>query len=339
MRESQFRAERLLALRTRNSAAYKGMYALQMKRDVRTGLAIDVHAYVDDAVDIHHIFPQRWCLANGVPSNHAESIVNKTVIDAKTRRRIGGNAPSKYLVALESAGDISREDLDLFLASHDIDPLALRQDDFPAFFSARFERLLRQIEEATGKPVNRSSDGSDSPYADLAQGQDAVNRRITDLLSGGESKLVEFKSTGRKNLKTGEKDRAMEWSVVKSLAGFMNSHGGTLLVGVADDESVVGIEEDYPFLGKKNIDGWQLWLTDLVKTSLGKVAAADLRVTFGRLNGRTVAHIGVGPAPTPVFAAGKGGEGKEAFFVRINNSTQELTGKDAHSYQHTRWTA
>ena len=59
-------------------------------------------------------------------------------------------------------------------------------------------------------------------------------------MAGGESRVVKFKSTGRKNLRTGDKDAAMELAVLKSLAGFMNTDGGTLLVGVADDGSPPG---------------------------------------------------------------------------------------------------
>jgi hypothetical protein len=127
-------------------------------------------------------------------------------------------------------------------------------------------------------------------------------------------------------------------SVVKSVAGFMNGHGGTLLVGVADDGTALGVEEDFPFLRKQDTDGWELWLTDLLSTTLGKVAAADVLVTFGDLDGHTVARVDVGPAVRPVFAAsGKGNEKRQTFLVRINNSTQELTGPEAHDYQRTRW--
>jgi len=341
VRDSQFQAERLLTLRTRNSAAYKGMYALQMKRggrDFRTGLTIDVHAYLDDAIDVHHIFPQKWCTTHGIPDSITNSIVNKTAIDAKTNRRIGGNAPSKYLGTIESAEKTTRQDLDAILASHDIDSLSLRHDDFPAFFNARYERLLRQIEEATGKPVNRSLDGSGSPYSDVETDRGALNQRIVDVIAAGESKVVEFKSTGRKNLRSGDRDPAMEWSVVKTLAGFMNTHGGTLLVGVADDGSVVGIEEDYPYLRKQDVDGWGLWLTDLVTTALGKVAAADVLLSLGEIAGRHVARIDVGPAAKPVFAKStKNGERRPIFLVRINNSTQELDGQELLDYQRIRW--
>lgn len=341
VRDSQFQAERLLTLRTRNSAAYKGMYALQMKRggrDFRTGLTVDVHAYLDDAIDVHHIFPQKWCSTNDIPDGIANSIVNKTAIDAKTNRRIGGNAPSKYLATIESAEKMTAGDLDAIITSHDIDPLSLRRDDFAGFFNARYERLLLQIEEATGKPVNRSADSA-SPYADDQEKPAAVAQRVADLIAAGESKVVEFKSTGRKNLRTGDKDPVIEHNVVKSLAGFMNSHGGTLLVGVSDDGSIVGIEEDFPFLRKHSSDGWELWLTDLLSTALGKAAAADVVVTLAGINGRTVARVDVGPAPRPIFAtmSGKNGEKRQAFLVRINNSTQELSGQDAHDYQRSRW--
>ncbi len=109
VRDAQFQADRLLTLRSRNSAAYKGLFAIQMKRgarDFRTGNAIDVHAYFDDAVDIHHIFPQKWCSEHGYPINIFDSVVNKTAIDAKTNKRIGGAAPSKYPKRIESGAKI-----------------------------------------------------------------------------------------------------------------------------------------------------------------------------------------------------------------------------------------
>ncbi len=342
VKESQFQAGRLLTLRTRNSAAYKGLYAQQMKRggqDFRTGSTIDLHTYVDDAVDVHHIFPKAWAAQNGVPESVVNSIVNKTTIDARTNRRIGGVAPSRYLARIESGDGTEPDELDAILRSHDIDPLALRSDDFPAFFTARFERLLKQIEEATGKPVNRAADGSDNPYSAVGGAED-IAEEIRRVIKAGESKVVEFKSTGRKNLRTGDKDPAMELAVLKSVAGFMNTHGGTLLVGVVDDGAVAGIEQDFPFQGaKQNVDGWELWLTDLLATSLGKAAATDVTLSYGELDGSTVARIVVGPAGQPVFTTPAKGERKPVFFVRMNSSTRELFGPEILDYQRKRWPA
>lgn len=154
VRDAQFQADRLLTLRSRNSAAYKGLHALQMKRggrDFRTGNTIDVHAYFDDAIDIHHIFPQTWCSKNGIEAGVANCVVNKTAIDAHTNRRIGGNAPSVYLERIQNQAKIEETELDAILRSHDIDPLAMRRDDFPGFFNHRFERLLKQNRRGDGQ--------------------------------------------------------------------------------------------------------------------------------------------------------------------------------------------
>jgi hypothetical protein len=342
VRDAQFQADRLLTLRTRNSAAYKGLYALQMKRgarDFRTGNTIDVHAYVDDAIDIHHIFPRRWCSTEGIDHGFANSVVNKTAIDAHTNRRIGGNAPSKYLATIESQEGIDPPALDAILHSHDIDPTTLRKDHFRGFFNQRFERLLKQIEAAMGKPVNRSGDEGVSPFEDPAAQASDKTEAIQALIDGGEAAVVEFKATGRKNLHTGEKDNKIEWAAVRALAGFMNAHGGTLLVGVDDDGNLLGIEEDFPFLKKPDADGWGLWLTDAVSNALGKPAASELNLRIGQFDGRSVARIDVGPASAPVFARPSGSGEKPVFFVRINNTTQELAGQEALDYQKNRWPA
>ncbi len=161
VKEAHFSANRLLTLRTRNSAAYKGIYALLMRdgcRDFRTGDPIEAHGFFDDEIDIHHIFPQAWCRAKQVDSLYADSVINKTAISARTNRRIGGQAPSAYLRVIEREADVNDEILDSILLSHRIRPAALRADDFWAMFSARAEALLDLIEGAMEKPLARDVD-------------------------------------------------------------------------------------------------------------------------------------------------------------------------------------
>jgi hypothetical protein len=339
IRDSQFQAERLLSLRTRNSAAYKGLYALGMKRggrDFRTGETIDAKAYTADSIDIRHIFPQKWCAAHGIDAEYANCIVNRTAVDGHTWMRMGSEAPSVYLAKIEKAVPMSPQDLDAVLTSHDIDPIALRQDDFGAVFDARYERLIRQIEEATGRPVNRGDDKG-SPFAGQ-RGGTAFTQAAQSLIKAGESKVVEFKATGRKSLATGKKEFAIEWSVIKTIAGFMNAHGGTLLVGVQDDGTVLGLDEDLTVFSKKNTDGWELWLTELLIKTFGKVATANVSVTFGSVEDRTIARIDVAPASEPVYTRlKKDGTKGASFLVRLNNTTHELDGPDASSYQQNRW--
>ena len=344
VRQAQFQAERLLSLRTRISAAYKGLYALQMKvgcQDFRTGVTLGVQTYFDHSIDIHHIFPKQWSKSNDIDWSIADSVVNKTPIGSHTNRLIGGTAPSKYLDRLENKYRIDRDVLDTILLSHRIDPNALRRDDFPEFFNHRFEKMLGLIGRAMGKPVNRNPDRDESPFAS----DSAIEGKVRQIIAGGESDTVEFKSTGRKNLHSGTKDPTMEWEIVKSVAAFMNTHGGELLIGVDDTGQSVGIEEDYPFVSSHNRDGWELWLGNLISTTLGKVEAADLTPRYCELNGMTVAYIKLTRASEPVFATPtkaakpKGatlGENKP-FYIRVANATQQLAGNELLSYTNKHW--
>jgi hypothetical protein len=98
--ESNFAPNRLATLRTRNSAAYKGLYALLMRDgciDFRTGEPIEVQSYFEESIDVHHIFPRDWCRKNGIDAKDYDSIINKTPLTYRTNRIIGGNAPNVYL--------------------------------------------------------------------------------------------------------------------------------------------------------------------------------------------------------------------------------------------------
>ena len=158
IQESSFQANRLLTLRTRNSSAYKGLYALLMRdggRDFRTGEPIEAQTFFDDKIDIHHIFPERWCKTASIAPGTYNSVINKTPISARTNRQIGGRAPSKYLPAVEKAAGVDPKRMDEILVSHCIAPNLLRKDQFWDFYAARAETLLQRIEVATGKSVTR----------------------------------------------------------------------------------------------------------------------------------------------------------------------------------------
>ncbi len=159
--ESNFQAGRLLTLRTRNSSAYKGLYALLMRDggcDFRTGEPIEAQVFFDDKTDIHHIFPEKWCKTSHIEAATYNSVINKTAISARTNRQIGGRAPSEYLPVVEKAADIELRRMDEVLASHCIAPEFLRVDRFWAFYAARAEALLQRIEAATGKKITRESE-------------------------------------------------------------------------------------------------------------------------------------------------------------------------------------
>ena len=155
IREANFIPERLLSLRMRRSAAYKGLFALQMNNgaaDWRTANTIANTMQEEGNVDIHHIFPRAWFKKNcpDVSSKIVDSTVNKTAIDATTNRKIGGSAPSAYLARLADK-DINPTALDDVLSKHWIDPECLKADNFALFFVKRGQALLDLIGNAMGK--------------------------------------------------------------------------------------------------------------------------------------------------------------------------------------------
>ena len=161
VQDANFVESRLHSLRTRNAAAYKGIYALLLGRGARdwmTDRALDKVQYASLKVDIHHIFPQHWCQQNGIDDEHRESIVNKTAIAFDTNRAIGGVAPSRYLAAIEKRAQIDPDRVDALLEDHLVPAGRLRADDFDGFFVERRERLCQLVEGAMGKPVQRDVD-------------------------------------------------------------------------------------------------------------------------------------------------------------------------------------
>ena len=188
--EADFVPARLLSLRTRNSAAYKGLYALQMKSgaaDWRTANPLVLAEWFHENIDIHHIFPRRWCEQDAdprVPPRLYNSIINKTPIDARTNKSIGGRAPSVYLPRL-AQNAISPETLQRVLRSHWLNPELLANDDFTGCFVERGEAMLELIGKAMGKPISSGCDilnsaGFAEEFDDPEDEHDVVGERAYD---------------------------------------------------------------------------------------------------------------------------------------------------------------
>lgn len=180
--DATFVESRLHSLRTRLAAAYKGIYALLLGNEARDWMeakALDKVQYVNLAVDIHHIFPQKWCHENGIDDERRESIVNKTAISAVTNRTIGGAAPSSYLSVIEKKAQIAPDQLDGLLDGHLVPPPLLRADDFDTFFVVRRENLCQLVEQAMGKAVPRDVDRGDAEE-DSAQFEPAEIEELPD---------------------------------------------------------------------------------------------------------------------------------------------------------------
>jgi len=175
------------------------------------------------------------------------------------------------------------------------------------------------------------------PQAGTVADVESVQREaVPVLIERGEGRHIEFKQTGRLNRHTGQKDPVLEQMVVKAVAGFLNAAGGTLLIGVKDDGEITGIEADLPTLGQKaNLDGYALWLSNLLDNKMGPAAVAKAGVSFENSAGATVCRVDVKASPTPIFV--KGTKGETELFVRLNNATRALNVAEALDYVRTHW--
>lgn len=158
-----FQTPRLLGLQTRNSAAYKGIMALIYRKNCRdfiSGQPTNAFEVMAKRPDIHHIFPEAYCIKMGLDRTRWNSIVNKTPLLPSTNRTIGGKAPSEYFQRIcRECPNASREELASRIESHLVEFDSFINNDFDTYFTARARALLDLIEDAMGKPVSdRASD-------------------------------------------------------------------------------------------------------------------------------------------------------------------------------------
>lgn len=153
---------------------------------------------------------------------------------------------------------------------------------------------------------------------------------IAKALKGGESEKVEYKSTLRTNLATGEKDPRMEKAVLKTIVAFLNSNGGTLLIGVADDGSVIGVDER----SFDNRDKLNLHLTNLIASQIGNEYLPYISFRLSDYEGKGVIRVVCKKSDSPVFL--KDGK-QETFYVRSGPSSIDLHGMDTLNYVSNRF--
>ena len=149
------------------------------------------------------------------------------------------------------------------------------------------------------------------------------------LIEGGEGEDLEFKFSVRWDHRQHRSNKALEAVIAKTIAGFMNHRGGSLLVGVADDGSIIGLAPDYSTLQSKDRDGFERCIVDIVKNRLGGDLCPYVHCVFYRINEQDVCRIVVEASPKPVYCM----EGKQPhFYLRTGNATHELDVREAMAH-------
>lgn len=230
-------------------------------------------------------------------------------------------------------------------------------ENFGVVFPDMFQNALLGRMDRNEKVVFKYLDDPDlaadvvKVYATLAQARAKVAYQehcpIGELLAAGEGAHLEYKSTLRTGADTGDVIKVLETAVVKTVAAFANSRdGGTLLIGVADDSTVHGLNSDYASLrkaGKDDRDHFLLHLNQILINALGETAASTVSSQVHTIDGRDLCRVHAPPSSFPVEARvtiDKGGQlvKKTAFYVRIGNGTRGIEDLgEKQKYIASRW--
>ncbi len=156
-----------------------------------------------------------------------------------------------------------------------------------------------------------------------------------ELIANEETHEVEFKSTARWNLHERRKDKRIEDAVVKAIAGFLNTDGGTLFIGVNDQREPIGLSHDTAVVKPSNVDGFVNWLTTHLIAALTHTAVMRTRARIDEVDGVEICRVDAAPSSVPVMA--QMSEKAEVFWVRMNNSTRALPEIEIEDYRRDRW--
>ncbi|MEL0156347.1 DUF262 domain-containing protein [Sphingopyxis sp.] len=269
------------------------------------------------ALEQHHLFPRGYLEEQGVGDfKLINQIANFAPVEWPDNIRIGKQAPADYVPALDAklTGDARERVYKLHAL-----PSGWWEMPYNDFLVARRLKMAAVVREAWEALTSGTKPTAARPAS------------IAELIAGGETGAVEFKSTLRVNLHTGQQDEKIHLSALKTIAGFLNAKGGTLLIGVTDDGGVIGLSADaFP-----NEDKMGLHLVNLIRERIGDVFLPYVHPHFEDQEGERLLSIRCESGPRPAFV--KDGN-QQRFYVRGGNATTELMGNSVQEYVRQRFT-
>lgn len=155
------------------------------------------------------------------------------------------------------------------------------------------------------------------------------NPSFKEMIKKGESQCVEFKSTFLWDNKKKSANREMQFSIMKTISGFMNTQGGTLIVGVDDNKKIVGLENDLKNMKRKDLDGFENFFNMVFTSMIGLEFRKYVDIEFKKIERKDVCVIKVKPSPKPVYLKDKK---NESFYIRAGNATHPLRISEATRY-------
>ncbi len=157
---------------------------------------------------------------------------------------------------------------------------------------------------------------------------------LLEILTAGENDHVEFKSSLRWDYRQNQMNKSLENVILKTIAAFLNTNGGTLFIGVDDSGSILGLENDYQTVSKKSSDGFILTLTNLINQYLGKRVHKFINLEIVKHDDKDICAVSVSKSDGPVFL---GKDDNETFFIRASASSQRLSVSEVVGYIKSHW--
>lgn len=273
------------------------------------------------AIHSHHIFPTSLLYSNGYnPENHlhkkiVNEIANRAFLTGDSNVNLGNKEPAKYLPEIENKypGALTKQ----FVPN---DPSLWEINRFEDFLSARRKLISEAINECMSTL--------------LVELEQPKPQTLKEMIVKGESPILEFKSSLRWDLRTQQVNNELQKVIAKTVAGFMNFEGGMLLIGVVDDGTVIGIENDLKTLKLANLDGFEQTLRQVLINYLGAEFNQYIHTSYDEYAGRTLCIVNVEPSPKPVYLNDK--DTKE-FYIRTGNTTRPLDVQATHNYIGMHW--
>lgn len=277
-------------------------------------------------VERHHLFPKAYLSSIGVTgTTRTNQIANFSFVEWADNIDISDTEPAEYFS--KRFAQLPPADQEQAAFWHALPP-EWEHMDYAEFLRARRQRIATVVEagfkqlRAGGAPATAVPDPSKLPT-------------VSDLLRQMETQKVEFKKSARVSLENDAPEKTINEGVIKTVAAFLNSSGGTLGIGITDDGDILGLQPDLDFK-HQDLDGYQNWLTTLLISNIGGgVVGAHVLLRIESVGAEVVCLVDVSPSSAPVYA--KTTKGDACFYVRINNTTRLLEGPHIAAYIQGHW--
>ena len=270
------------------------------------------------SIERHHLFPKAHLKSLGFSgTNRLNNIANFAFLEWADNIGISDSAPDEYFPTLfEKFSDQDKKKASYWHCLPD----KWYELEYLDFIQKRRKLIAGVIRDGYGVLTGDVAANVNS-HKELS---------VAELLSYMETVRIEFKSTARVPLSSDVPEKVINEGIIKTVAAFLNTEGGTLAIGISDDGDILGIQPDLDFK-RQDIDGYQNWLSTLLMSSIGDAAVAKyVNIRFESSEDNLVCLIDVLASPAPVYADTV--KGKDVFYVRVGNTTRALTGQEMVLY-------